>query len=320
MYWIYLLVLLAFAASPVRAEEFSVLGGGIEAATEEPSYAWQLEYLEGLGEHLAYSVSYLNEGHFFNHHRDGQTAQLWGRTNLLDRHLSLLAGVGAFYYFDTTAEKQGGSYSDGHGIGAMYSLTAIWYTEKRFFFQVQSNFVETQKSINTFSTLVGIGYQLDAPATQGPLVGASSQQELTTNNELTLFAGQAIVNSFNSAKEVATSIEYRRGLLAHLDWTVAWFKEGDSCLNQQNAIATQLWAVSSVLDDRLSLGLGAGSYFSVNQYNLAQQSPKTVSGIVTMSASYRFTPHWDARISWNRLITNNERDADILLGGGGYRF
>jgi hypothetical protein len=321
MYLFFFLILIAFTASPVRGEEFSVLGGKMEqAATQEPSYAWQLEYLEGLSEHLAYSLSYLNEGHVPNHHRDGQTAQLWVRTNLLDRHLSLLAGVGTFLYFDTTTEKQGASFSDDHGVGAMYSLTAIWYTQERFFFQVQSNFVETQKSINTFSTLVGVGYQLDAPEAQGPLVGESPQQEQTTNNELTLFAGQAIVNSFNSEKEMATSIEYRRGLLTHLDWTATWFKEGNSRLNQQNGIATELWAVSAVLDDQLAVGLGVGSYFAVSQYNLAQQSSKTVSGLVTMSASYRFDPKWNARISWDRLVTTNNRDADILLGGVGYRF
>ena len=202
MYWI-ALVLIAITASPTYAEEFSVLGGMMEqAATQEPSYAWQLEYLEGLDEHLAYSLSYLNEGHVTDHHRDGQTAQLWTRTNLLNRRLSLLAGVGAFFYFDTTAVKQGASYSNDHGVGAMYSLTAIWYTRERLLFQVQSNFVETQKSINTFSTLVGVGYQLEAPATQGPLVGASPQQEKTTGNELTLFAGETIVNSFNSQNKL----------------------------------------------------------------------------------------------------------------------
>jgi hypothetical protein len=39
-----------------------------------------------------------------------------------------------------------------------------------------------------------------------------------------------------------------------------------------------------------------------------------------MSASYRFDPKWNARISWDRLVTTNNRDADILLGGVGYRF
>lgn len=320
MYWI-AIVIIALTATPTWAEEFSILGGIMEqATTQEPSYAWQLEYLEGLDEHLAYSLSYLNEGHVTNHHRDGQTAQLWARTNLLDRHLSLSAGVGAFFYFDTTAAQQGASYSNDHGIGAMYSLTAIWYTRERLLFQVQSNFVETQKSINTFSTLVGVGYQLDAPAMQGPLACASPQQEKTTSNELTLFTGQTIVNSFNSQSTVTSSIEYRRGLLTHLDWTAAWFREVASGLKQNNGLATELWAVGATLDDRLALGLGLGGYVTLDGNNIAQQSSKTVSGIVTMSASYRFHPHWDTRISWNRIVTSDNRDTDILLGGVGYRF
>jgi hypothetical protein len=43
------------------------------------SASWQLEYNEGMGEHFAYSISYLNEGHLPAHHRDGHTVQLWTR-------------------------------------------------------------------------------------------------------------------------------------------------------------------------------------------------------------------------------------------------
>jgi hypothetical protein len=57
------LVLLAVTAWPVRAQEFYVLGGVMETADGgHSSYSWQLEYLQGLAEHAAFSVSYLNEG------------------------------------------------------------------------------------------------------------------------------------------------------------------------------------------------------------------------------------------------------------------
>jgi hypothetical protein len=58
----------------------------------EKTFAWQVQYMEGLGDHFAYSLSYLNQGHFISHHRDANAANLWVRTNLFDRQLSLAAG------------------------------------------------------------------------------------------------------------------------------------------------------------------------------------------------------------------------------------
>ena len=89
-------------ACPVFAGEISFLGG--YGATDKPvekTFAWQVQYMEGLGEHFAYSLSYLNQGHFIAHHRDGNAANLWVRTNLFDRQLSLGVGVGGLFYYDT---------------------------------------------------------------------------------------------------------------------------------------------------------------------------------------------------------------------------
>ncbi|MGN5476972.1 hypothetical protein ACTMU2_08535 [Cupriavidus basilensis] len=41
---------------------------------------------------------------------------------------------------------------------------------------------------------------------------------------------------------------------------------------------------------------------------------------VTLSASYRLSGHWLGRLSWNRVMTGYDRDADLLLAGVGYRF
>src|SRR6478609_8116872 len=45
-----------------------------------------------------------------------------------------------------------------------------------------------------------------------------------------------------------------------------------------------------------------------------------VAGIFTMTASYRIGREWTARFSWNRVLSNYDRDADVLLFGVGYRF
>jgi len=319
-----LIVLLTITACPSPAQEFLGFGGVVrDVATSKSSNSWQLEYNQGLTEHYAYSISYLNEGHLPAHHRDGLTAQLWTRALFLDRRLSLAAGAGPFFYFDTVAAKAGASYDNDHGWGGNLSLTATWYTKERWLLQLRSNFIETSSGLDTLSMLVGIGYQLEAPATRGPSSTAAPWSEKITNNELTLYVGRAIVNSFDSEHSVASAIEYRRGLWPYIEGTLTWMYEGDKRLTRRNGISTQLWLSKDFFDEQLSLGLGGGPYFSVDHYEHTTGSTEratVVSGIMTMTASYRFLPHICLRASWNRIVTDYDRDTDVILGGFGYRF
>jgi len=309
---------------PVSAQELFLLGGSVQnTATSDSDKAWQLEYREGLGEHFAYSLTYLNEGHVPAHHRDGNAALLWTRVSLLDQRLSLAAGLGPYFYYDTTNAHGSNDYSNKHGWGTMASATATWYTDSRWLFQLRTNWVETFDSIDSFSTLIGIGYQLEAPSRPGPVASAQPVTIAPTDNELTLFAGTTIVNSFDSPKSVALGLEYRCGLNRYLDWTVGWLHEGDNRLVRRNGLTTQLWAVKSFFDDRFVLGVGGGAYIVIDRYQQLlknREGGRALSGLVTLTGSYRFQPHWDLRTSWNRIVTNYNRDTDVILGGVGYRF
>lgn len=44
------------------------------------------------------------------------------------------------------------------------------------------------------------------------------------------------------------------------------------------------------------------------------------AGIVSLTASYDFSPRWSARATFDRLLTRHDRDADVILLGAGYRF
>jgi len=41
---------------------------------------------------------------------------------------------------------------------------------------------------------------------------------------------------------------------------------------------------------------------------------------VSVSASYRLTQDWAARVTWSRVVTRYSRDTDVILGGIGYWF
>jgi hypothetical protein len=323
--WVSFLVsAIMFWAAPVCSQELYFAGGMVnDTHFRDRSYSWSLEYMQGLGENFAFSLSYLNEGHLPNNHRDGMSAQFWARKQVLDRRLSLAVGAGPYRYFDTEVASQGGSYSDSHDWGALMSASATWYTQSRWLGQIRVNWVKTPHSVDTLSGLVGIGYQLDAPLSEGPLDNAPSVSEEPFRNEISSMVGMTIQNNHESEKSVATSIEYRRSLFKYLDWTVAWIYEADNEIPRRNGAATQLWLVRSFFADRLALGFGAGPYVQIDDRSGVPgqgSDDRQVSALVSMTATYRFTPHWGTRLTWSRLSTNYNLDTDLILLGVCYRF
>jgi hypothetical protein len=167
--------------------------------------------------------------------------------------------------------------------------------------------------MNSVSVLAGLGYRFGACA----LPGKRRAEERTADNEVTLFLGQSVLNSFGSHAGFSQGFEYRRHLGRFLQWTASVLHEGNNGEHQRTGVAGQLWAGRAFLDDRLSLGLGAGPYFSVDTHGGDHDNR---FGIFTISAAYRFAPHWGVRFSWNRVGTNCNSDSDIFLIGIAYLF
>ena len=236
----------------------------------------------------------------------------------------LLRGITAFFarYFDTMASGAG-DYSNSHGYGAIVSGSVTWYTQNRWLGLIQVNWIKARSSVDTVSGLVGIGYQLDAPPSKESPVMTQSSQTGPFKNEISGLIGMTIQNSYDSEEATAYSVEYRRRLWRYLDWTVAWIYEGDDQLSRRNGLATQLWAVRSFFDDRLTLGIGAGPYLQIDEWNGGPgegDNSHLVSVLISATAVYRFTSHWGTRITWNRLATHYDRDTDIFLIGPSYSF
>jgi len=322
---ILLLLCIVVPGGASAGELIGLYGATKEVDSPYDSFAYQVEYREGLGENFAASASYLNEGHVPNHHRDGLVPiMLWGRTNILNRKLSLAMGAGPYLYADTT--KINGVVRDDHNVGGLMALSATYYTKSRILFQARANWVVTGRSIDTLTGLVGIGYQLDPPTSPGPLPTPPTQREKTTDNELSVYVGQTVVNNPGSPKSVATCIEYRRGLLRYLDFSAAWLNEGDNELVRRNGAMAQFWLVRSFLNDHLSLGGGAGAYFAIDKRKGAapgQGGSAFASTVISVTASVRdfgFNPDLSLRFIMNRIVTNYDKDTDIFLLGIGYRF
>jgi hypothetical protein len=320
-----LLLFISHAMQPAWGQEIIGLGGWLKdySKTYGETYSWQVEYQEALSEHFAYSISYINEGHLWNNHRDGQALQLWLRTKLFDPRLSLAVGAGPFLYYNTTRAEVGTTWSNNHGWGALLSLGATWYTSDNWFLHVRTNWNQTTTSFSTASTLFGIGYQFAPPSSTGQAEHATTPREESLKNEITLFYGQTIINSFGSELADAVSLEYRRSLFPSVDWTISFLYEGEDQVIRRNGLITQIWGMRSFFSHRLSLGIGGGAYFVFNRHEYEHTTStqgKDIAGVVSITSSYRFFPHWGMRFTWDRIVTNYDRDADVILCGIGYHF
>lgn len=316
--------LLFSTALPAVAQEFTLFGGKTTVSDlSESTYAWKLDYRQGLGEHFEASFSWLNEGHVTDHHRDGHTLQLWARENLFDRRLSLAFGAGPYRYYDTQPSTSALGSADVHGWAALLSFDAAAYLGKRWIARAEVNRSLTDsKSIDTWDFVLGVGYQLTPPETPGPRAWPERQAEATTESEITVFAGRTVVNTLNSNQSPALSLEYRRGLSRYFDVSAAFLYEGDSGTTRQTGVLVEGWFGRAFLHERLTLALGLGVYFAITRKNveLSGDNPGSGALIITPSASYRFGEHWLGRFSWNRFATNYDHDTDVFTFGLGYRF
>ena len=320
--WVALAALCGAALPEAAAQEIYGLAGALQADSPDGrTYAWLISYQQELGKHLAASFTWQNEGHLQNHHRDGHSLQLWGKTRAFSPRLTLAAGIGPYRYYDTTVASSSSTsdYSNAHGYGVLYSATATWSTSGRWLYQARLDHVETKKSIDTTELVVGVGYKLDKDAAS--VYRGSESSPGAKRDEVTLLAGATVVNSLNSDRDnaIAASIEYRHAFGPVLRGSIAWLNEGDPNLVGRYGIVAQGWYEPSFSGDRFTLGVGLGLYIAVDEEREGDHDA-FAAGIFTMTASYRIGRDWTARFSWNRVLSSYDRDTDIVLFGAGYRF
>ncbi|WP_051710051.1 hypothetical protein [Andreprevotia chitinilytica] len=307
------------ASLAALADEFTVDAGMMRREDRaDSSYAWSASYLHPFGEHIAGSFSWLNEGHVRHHHRDGYSAQVWLRsTPMLSDHLILSAGVGPYRYFDTQQARFGNTYANNHGWGTVYSLAATWQAQNDWLYQLRLNHIRTIGSIDTTSLVFGVGYQLTPDNT-----GSSSDIGEANQREIAVFVGQSIANDLDKNTGFASSVEYRQTISPWIKASAALVNEGNNQIRRRNGAILEGWLEPEFFKGRVSLGVGAGAYISIDHRDVAgdTRNYSDVSGIVTLTASYRVADHWRARLDWHRIVTTYSKDADIVLLGAGYQF
>ncbi len=318
-------IVVFLAPRSAAAEEISLLYGRMSTVdTSESTYSWQVDFRYNPARYLIWSASYLNEGHVTGHKRDGVATQLWGRIPLYKGRVFLSLGGGPYRYFDT-AFRPDGTFEDVHGWAGLYSASAAYYHAKSpLVLRLTVNHIRGSADLDTSTYVFGVGYALWKEKESEP--GEQSEDTegeipLKTGDEVMLFAGQTVVNSPQDQKGVASGIEFRKGIVNHIDWTLTWLNEGNPDVLRRDGLGSQLWLVDAYLGNRFTVGAGIGGYYFVDKKRPPQagkEGTRDFAYLFSLAAGYRFTDHWFTRFIWNRVLVDYNRDTDVFVAGLGY--
>lgn len=312
----------ACRCGPATAEELSLLTGVTDTDDHTSgTYAWGLEYRQGLLAHLDASFGYLNEGHLPNHHRDGGMLQLWATIGAWRDRLTFAVGAGPYWYFDTEYQQNSQGYIDQHGVAAIVSARATVALSSRWFALLGANQVMLANPA-TRIILIGVGYRLeDSPATLQWQQATPTDAAAGLNNEFGFFVGETTLNNLSSNKSPDFGFEYRRRWASHLELSTSLLEEGSGAAESHASASGEVWATQDFLAGRLGVGLGVGPLVALSAYNTADgRSGSSVVGLASMTLTWRFAHGLALRASWHRAFTSDDQDRDIVTLGLGLRF
>jgi len=311
----------ALAAGSVDGypDEVSWVGSQVYSLRQWPSDSgWGISYFKVINRYLAGSIAYLNDAHFPGHHRDGVAMEVWVPLVPFGNRLNLSAGGGSFYYYDTVFAQNSGGYADAHGWAWLASVRATYQpfsSLPHLFIEGRIDYTAPSRSIETTSIGLGVGYRGISDSHRLPDTSA-----VFADNEVVASYGKTVTNSFDSSAHQAraASLDYRRRVWRELRMSVGYLYEGDTQLVRRSGIMTEGWAEPSFASGLCSIGVGFGFYAATDKYRPAPG--RGLSEVVSATLSIQPTRHLDVRFLWHRIVTNYNRDADILLWGIGYRF
>jgi hypothetical protein len=321
----------SFAAN----DDFTYFGGPVWSRESWPSSsAWGIAFRQTVLPHFAWSLSYLNDGHFPGHHRDGVTGEVWLPFNFANEHVTVSLGGGPFYYFDTQYANNPSGFADVHAWTWLLSADLrvhLWSraSEPGWFVDLRYDWSSPSKDIETHSLFWGVGYRMYSDFT----IGSSTQNTVEgfAQNEVAGYYGKTVVNSLAPPASRAEAVEYRRQVgFEFTRLSVSFLNEGNSALIRRNGITYEAWLEPSFWEGNASLGGGFGGYTAVDKYQ--PSAGRHVSYVVSATLSARFLnlipgiratelgQRVNFRFTWHRIVTDYNRDTDILLFGLGCRF
>ena len=271
------------------AQELSIYKGQTkEKTTNQQSFSYEIDYRQLVNDVSGFSVLYLNEGHFPNHHKDLFGLETYSEM-FISQNVSFSVGVGVGYICDTQNTK------DTHTFGLL-STGSLTYYYDTIFSRFTINQVNLSNNNKTTTYLLGFGY------TKQPITKKIEPDN--TDRELSVLYGASVLNAPGCFSQKAYDIKYTKNITPNVSMNYSFINEGF-----RKGIAVQL-QTNTNLTDTMKIGVSAGPYFI----------PDTSSYIVSFIADKQINSKIKIKTSFNRIITNTNKDTDIFLAGIGYNF
>ena len=281
------------------------------------SRGWQGQYEGFINQSFSTKLIYLNEGNFDANKRDGYSLLLNYYTPSVNGfNLSLAAGP---YYFNNTDVKNSINYQDNYGF-AMMMETGVNYesTDSPFIYSLMFQRVWGFHNINSYSYLLGMGYEFDQTQQELKVEGNDLSPKL---NKISAFWGLTIMHSIQDEKGPNYGLEYQRSLAKHFAVSLGWNKEQTDKANSQtqeklnrNEIYTQV-LLKTDLTPSFSTAFGFGpAYLIENGQN------NSWGRFISIDFNYSLNKSIGFSLNLDRMLTSKNTDSDVLRLGINYNF
>ncbi|BEU05411.1 hypothetical protein OAG1_42110 [Agarivorans sp. OAG1] len=260
-----------------------------------------------------------NEGHPYNHHRDGFAVQAT-YTKAFTNKFRLELGAGPYASFDTTVDQNGTELNEKR-MGVMNSAAFVYsfnHLGSGAHLRLQWNNYLMSARPNGNSVLVGFGVDFDNQTNQAKVASDS------LFNEVWLSWAHTKINHGGPDTTSGYSIEAAHRFSNNLALSVGWLDEGgDNGSTDRQGITAQFWSFVP-LGNHLEGRFGLGPYFAQDKYE--HSSAIDIKGVFTIGLNYY--PHWveEQKLflagSLTRVVDRNgyEDDADVARLTLGYKF
>jgi hypothetical protein len=150
----------------------------------------------------------------------------------------------------------------------------------------------------------------------------------TDRFDWTVFRGIGRINTFTRLNGSSYATEVRWSEAAHFDWSVGFLDEGYSSTLRRSGFTGEGWIMTSGVPAgarwRIGMGLGFGAYADIDYKKPSPNSDTApvplLAGLVSPTLYIKMPANLVLRFVWDRVVTSYNQDADIWLGGLGYRF
>ncbi|MDG0817103.1 hypothetical protein [Bdellovibrio svalbardensis] len=293
------------SATSGETQTFALYGNG--QASEGGDISWrgaQVGIHHDISEKASVGIIYYNEGHPENNHRDGYAAMGWRKQDFNDK-LSFEVGVGPYYSMNTT-NIDGEQFNNKH-IGALAAAAVLYHFQgSNISLRAQYNHAEASGSFRTDTILIGVQADL------GRATHSRNSNGSSYPTEISMWVGPSHTTQSDAGIPTGYQAEVRTQVSDNIAYSVDALSEGNSGLSNRKGVAGQVWYVSPSKND-WRVEAGAGPYLAHD--NAEGRNDNQLLAIVTIRVNKKVTKRLKLGISFNRVISGNDRDQDMFLIG-----